>query len=201
MMRRRLIVAFILALVLGLVVCARLPQRSRSATGLSVSVLAYTNQPISYRDVVLVNKYGRPGFVSRSTNSAEYDAFLFVTNESGVGFEGTFTTEILCGGKWIPAAFQSDIRLYGIGLPASSYYTILVPLPNEPVEWRVKWSLQRSLTRSEAWVANVMPKVGLRYPRRKQHILVSPVFRSEGSAQPVASGNDAPPVSLREAQE
>jgi hypothetical protein len=186
-MRRHLIVAFILVLLLALAVCASLLQRPRNAPRLSFNVSGYTTLPTGWHYVLVAKDDSRTGFVLRGTNSAEYGALLCMTNKSGVGVEGTFTTEILCDGKWIPAAVQSDLRHYGMALADSSALNPLVPLPNEPVEWRVNCSLQRSRTRIEEWVANVLYKVGLRYPVGiERYTLVSPGFRSEGIDQPVA---------------
>jgi len=193
--------AFMLVLVLALVMCAGLLQRSRTAAPrLSYSVLDYITRPPAWHDMALATDDTRTRFVYWGTNSAEYGAYLCVTNECGVDFEWMFTTEILCDGKWIPALVQSTWRVFGGILPASSALTPGIPLPNEPVEWRVNCSLQRSRTRIEAWVANVMRKVGLRYPIGiRKHILVSPGFRSEGTAQPIAPHEPSPRVSVSDA--
>jgi hypothetical protein len=202
MMRGRLIVGFILVLSLASVMCARLIYESRSAAPrLSFSV-SYFTRPPAWHDFALATDDSRTRFVYSFNNSAQYGAYLCVTNECGVDFQWMFTTEILCDGKWIPALVQPTWRVFGGILPASSALTPGIPLPNEPVEWRVNCSLQRIPTRIEAWVTNVMRKVGLRYPIGiRKHLLISPGFRSEGIAQPIASGTDAPPVSLRESQE
>jgi len=183
MTHRRLSVACILVLLLALV-CAGLLGRSRTAAPrLGFSVLDYITRPPAWHDMAVATDDSRTRFEYRGTNSAEYGAYLCVTNESGADYEWIFTTEILCDGKWIPALNQPTWRVFPGVLPASSALTPLIPLPDEPVEWRVNSSLRRCRTGIETWVANFMPKVGLRYPRPKQHILVSPVYRSEGTAE------------------
>lgn len=200
MMRRRLILGFILVLSLALVMCAGLLYGSRTAAPrLSFSV-SYFTRPPAWHDFALATDDSRTRFVYSFNNSAQYGAFLCVTNESEVDFEWMFTTEILCDGKWIPALTQPTWRVFGGILPASSALTPGSPLPNEPVEWRVNCSLQRSRTRIEAWVENVMRKVGLQYPIGiRKHILVSPGFRSEGTDQPIAPHEPSPRVSVSDA--
>jgi hypothetical protein len=187
MTRRPLIIASIQVLLLALV-CAGLLHRSRTAAPrLGFSVLDYISRPPAWHGMAVATDDSRTRFDYRGSNSAEYGALLCVTNESGVDYEWIFTTEILCDGKWIPALAQPTWRVYPGVLPASSVLTPLIPLPDEPVAWRVTSSLRRCRTRIETWVANVMAKVGLRYPRPPEHIMLSPVYRSEGTAQPAGS--------------